>query len=90
MPQTQQQRNPAAQSNETWIPSAAQEGAEDEELECAEEKGKSKASDVEREADRAGLDSEREILDELDELDEIDEIDEFEDLEPIDEPDEHA
>jgi hypothetical protein len=82
MPQTQQNKNP--ESNETWNPSAAQEGPEGEEVECAEEKGKSKAPDVESEADRAGLESEREILDELDE------IDEFDDLEPIDELHEHA
>ncbi len=45
----------------------ALEGPEREELERAEEEGKAHASDIERDADLAGLDAEREAPDERDE-----------------------
>jgi hypothetical protein len=45
----------------------ALEGPERAELERAEQVGKSKSSDIEREADREGLDAEREAPEERDE-----------------------
>jgi hypothetical protein len=53
---------PAAKAAEKAL-----EGPERAELERAEEAGKAKASDIEREADREGLDAEREAPEERDE-----------------------